>query len=466
MKYLNRLQILAAVALISGAVACVIFTETLGPAGVPIAAGTDFVVAGTGLNGDGPPFPGADGTIEFAVPMDATVVQVLLFWSGQMLNGVPSVNDDDTIVVNGTEITGTLIGGPAFFFNAGGAINVDAYRADVTNTLDGSGAPLVTPGLNVLDVSGLDYFAGNLLQNGNQGAGVIVIYDDGGALSEIAVREGVDLAFCGFPEPRKSMVPQTFSYVPSDQDRTGSFSMFAGSVGQEGSPNVLRITYDVGAPIELVDPLASVDGNFWDSLTIAIPIPAMSTQFTVEPVSGTAAGTCPTGSASMTWIAAAASVQQLPPPPETMACTPGFWKNRAAGQKGLLKFFADNFDDIVAQAVLLSDGFFADGDELIDAVSNEGGAETQARRALAALLLNLAAGDLAPDNGKCELFDDDLIISNSCGENLTVAEALEQILDDIDGGFFTDANECGDEINNNIFDDTMMEMMEEMEEVL
>ena len=95
-------------------------------------------------------------------------------------------------------------------------------------------------------------------------------------------------------------------------------------------------------------------------------------------------------------------------------------------------------------------GFFANGDELLLAVSTEGGAEDQAWRALAALLLNLAAGDLYPDGEKCALFEADGIVSNSCGENLTIGEALDQIMDDIANGYFTDANECGDDINNGI----------------
>lgn len=449
MQLRNNLRLVLGALLISTAVACVIYTETLGPPDIGIGAGTDFVAAGTGLNSDGPPFSAQDGTIEFTVPDTATVVQVLLYWSGQMLDGVAGVNDDNTIVVNGTEIVGTLIGGPAFFFSNGGAINVDAYRADVTSALDGSGGPLVSPGLNVLDVSGLDYLAGPNLMNGNQGAGVIVIYDDGGALSEIAVREGVDLAFCGFAEPRQTTIPQTFSFAPSDSARNGKLSLFVGSVGQDEPPppNALEITFDVGAPIVLVDPFASVDGNFWDAFTLAVPIPLFATELTVQPISGTV-DSCPGGSASITWIAAAVSV---PDPPPALACTPGFWKNRAAGKMGLAKFFpGQDFDDLVDAAVALSGGFFIDGDELLDAVSTEGGAEVQARRALAALLLNLAAGDLFPTNEKCALFESDMIVANSCGENLTIADALADIFDDLDDGFFTDANECGDEINNGI----------------
>jgi hypothetical protein len=362
---------------IGTAVAAVLWTETLGEPSIPIEMGTDFVAAGTGLNTDGPPFFGQPGTIEFTVPGDATVVQVLLYWSGQMLDGVPGVNDDDTLVVNGTEITGTLIGGPAFFFDFGGAIHVDAYRADVTNALDGSGAPLVGPGLNVLDVWDLDYAAGPNLVNGNQGAGVIVIYDDGGEKSAIAVRDGVDLAFCGFPEPRRTAIPQTFSVPPSDELRSGQPSLFVGSVGQGNPPppNALRIMFDVGAPIVLIDQLNSVDGNFWDTLTLAVPIPPFATELTVEPISGTP-DACPGGSASITWIAAAVSV-----PPDALACTPGFWKNRAAGKRGLRKFFpGDDWEELVDAAVALSDGFFADGDELLDAVGTEGGPEDQAWR--------------------------------------------------------------------------------------
>ena len=65
-------------------------------------------------------------------PVGATVEQVLLYLEGQNR----TAGGDDTIDVNGTVVTGTLIGGPTRFF--GNAFS-STYRADITDK--GSGWP-------------------------------------------------------------------------------------------------------------------------------------------------------------------------------------------------------------------------------------------------------------------------------------------------------------------------------------
>ncbi len=104
-------------------------TETLGPVG--IAMGTDLVGGGTGLFEQ-------PGSIEFDIPPGASVQQVLLYWNG--FHGTAG-SGDDTIVVDGIPITGTLIGGPTLFFPGNFS---STHRADVT------ALGLVGPGTNVL----------------------------------------------------------------------------------------------------------------------------------------------------------------------------------------------------------------------------------------------------------------------------------------------------------------------------
>ncbi len=82
-------------------------TETLGPPSIQIASGSGIVAAGVGLQIQQP----AD--IVFDIPQNVDVKQVLLYWEGQMDANIPG---DDTIRVNGNSVTGTLIGGPAFFW--------------------------------------------------------------------------------------------------------------------------------------------------------------------------------------------------------------------------------------------------------------------------------------------------------------------------------------------------------------
>ena len=84
-------------------------TETLGPPGIPIAAGSGIVAAGTGLATQ-------PGDINFTVPAGATVEQVLLYWEGQDFG---SFTGDNTITVNGINVTGIQIGGPVFWLDNG-----------------------------------------------------------------------------------------------------------------------------------------------------------------------------------------------------------------------------------------------------------------------------------------------------------------------------------------------------------
>ena len=77
----------------------------------------------------------------------------------------------------------------------------------------------------------------------------------------------------------------------------------------------------------------------------------------------------------------------------------------------------------------------------------------RARQQLAATLLNLAAGDLFPENGKCALFEENNITSNACGDNLNVGAGVADSKSGITSGdpqAEHEALECLDDINNEI----------------
>ncbi len=140
---------------------------------------------------------------------------------------------------------------------------------------------------------------------------------------------------------------------------------------------------------------------------------------------------------------------------EALPCTIGFWKNRADGKNGTLQHFPDpDFDTVVTAAVALSGGLFVDEADLLSNLGSKGkrSIEERGKQQLAATLLNLAAGDLYPDNTKCKLFEGNSITTNACGDNLSIADAVTQALIDIAGD--TDAQhsaqECSDDINNGI----------------
>lgn len=290
-------------------------TETLGDPTIDVATGAGFVAAGTGTV-DQP------GLIEFDVPDGETIQQVLLYWSGEFRDA-----DDDTIEVNGVEVTGELIGGPAYFYTFQGDVYVTAYRADITD-LD-----LVTDGANALEITGMDFDAENA------GAGVMVIYgdcaDDSGyggynkyryrlrrggdsrsgrycgykdasGCADIQLVDGADLAFFSFPEPRKTTVAQTFTFDSSKVTRVADLALFTGSVEAE-RPNQIIIT--VGdATTEIIDLLGDSAGPSWDAPTIPVEIPARATSLTVEVVS--TPSNDPLG-ASVVWVAAALAVPEV-----------------------------------------------------------------------------------------------------------------------------------------------------------
>jgi hypothetical protein len=146
-------------------------------------------------------------------------------------------------------------------------------------------------------------------------------------------------------------------------------------------------------------------------------------------------------------------------PPEVtgdpLPCTIGYWKNRADEKPGTLQHFSDaEFDQIVADAVTLSGGLFADSADLLANLGSKGKRtiEERGKQQLAATLMNLAAGDSLPDNQKCKLFDGNLISSNACGDAISVGDAVAQALIDIagDNDAQHEAHECSDDINNGI----------------
>lgn len=320
-------------------------TETLGPPGIRIAQGTGFVEAGTGLLS-------RSGTIQVDVPPNAEIRQAILYWEGQHRN---TNTGDPNLVVNGQTVWGERIGGPTLFENRGTEgpdVNATAFRTDIT------GYGLIRPGSNTLQVSGAEFdFA-------NDGAGVLVIYAEGGALRDIQVRDGVDIAFKPWPSPRDKTVPQTFVFAPADVPRTADLSLFVGSVNDSlprpnKRPNAIRIivgsahseaTVQTGAlgkmvsletpllgdfapicylvglaagkPVAhtpshsetlLINQLDSKDGSEWDTFRTQVEIPAGASELTVEVISyDDGSGNRP---ASLTWVTAIFAITEAPPPP-------------------------------------------------------------------------------------------------------------------------------------------------------
>lgn len=300
-------------------------TETLGPPSVAIATGTNAVAFGVGMS----LFPDADQSFNVTIPAGAVVKQVLLYWEGHWTDhaphwsNTPQVDGDNEISIRKSSdafdpshlVTGTKIGGStAFYQQFAGAVDGTemhvAYRADITSR------NLVGPGSNTLTVSNMSFASnsptGFPFNQGNDGAGVIVIYEVAGSPSTIAVRDGLDLAFYAFVPPLDTTVPQTFTFPASTLARTATLSTFAGSVAHPASPglrpNQLKLTFDVGADQIVDTPWQSNSGMEFDALNLAVTIPAGATTTTVQALSAGEGGV----PASFAWVGATLSVPNPP----------------------------------------------------------------------------------------------------------------------------------------------------------
>lgn len=263
-------------------------TETLGPPNITIAQGSGIVAAGTGLATQ-------PGTININVPGD--VNQALLYWSC-------TGTGDNTVTVNGNPVTGTFIGG--------GTPTGSSFRADITG--------LVVSGPNVLAINGL------ACSGTEDGAGALVIFDDGSSVADIEIRDGFDFAFGPSIMPQFQVtVLQTFSFAPVNSSRTGNLTLFVGDA-EAGRPDVIEITVD-GVTTRLIDTLDGSDGAQWDTENIQVNIPAGVSQVGIQlisekdPMSG-----LPNFPDSLTWVVGALSISSGVILPGGEGCTPGYWK--------------------------------------------------------------------------------------------------------------------------------------------
>jgi hypothetical protein len=244
--------------------------EELAPASVPTAEGARSIVAGVGLVGGTGVL--APGDVQFDVPRDAAVQQVLLYWVGR--EGFSDENlyppeppDQSTIKVNGADVTGRKIGRALL---DGPDDIVVAYRADIT------ALGLVAQGHNTLTISGAPFV--NFI---NSGAGVIVMVDDGPDSIDIHLRDGVDSAYIdASTSEQKVTAPQTFTFEPQDYNRSAKLSLFVAEVSEmpnddTGTFRESKIIIEIeGSVVEFPNVLQSHDGPLWDTYTTAVNIPA------------------------------------------------------------------------------------------------------------------------------------------------------------------------------------------------
>ncbi|UCG53702.1 MAG: hypothetical protein JSW58_09160 [Candidatus Latescibacterota bacterium] len=282
-------------------------TETLGIPSITIAEGTGLAIGGAGLRFTQPgtiTIPDAD------IPDGATIEQVLLYWEG--FNS--SASGDGQVTVNGTHpVTGVQLNNPTLFFTSGGGGPENwsvAYRADITSL--GLIDPNVTNNITVEDY----------VVNRPNGAGLLVIYDDGSDAVVAGVRDGDDCAYHAFPPTLDTTVEQIFNFPAASSARTATLNLMAGSVQME-RPNRVLLRFDGGSPVYVDNPFGDTEGEDFDAVEIQVTVPAGVTSMSAQCLSEAPPGE-PGDPASLVWICAAL---EIPIEREGESCTPGYWKN-------------------------------------------------------------------------------------------------------------------------------------------
>lgn len=260
-------------------------SEALQAPSLDLAAGSGLAQGGASLVGVGSAY------LTVTVPKGAAVRQAFLYWAGR---STASAAGDDTISLGGVAVAGQLIGGPTWFYEHNGCYYLSAYRADITDL------ELVGPGTNTLCVSQFDFMDQPSDENG--GASVVVIFDDGSS-SEIALRDGLDMAYYGYEVAFNQTEQQVFPVSPAAVDRVADLVVLAGNAG-ENRPDRILVTTAAGEQI-FDDPMGGFEGPQWDSLVLPVYVPAGITSITVELVSPSS---CDTPGASLGWVCAALSV--------------------------------------------------------------------------------------------------------------------------------------------------------------
>jgi hypothetical protein len=177
----------------------------------------------------------------------------------------------------------------------------------------------------------------DFLRNGlpvNNGAGVLVIYDDGVSPKNIIqLRDGQDYAYFPSPPPLDTTVPQTYVFAAAGVPRTADLDMFFASVAGTAStggfrPTTINIYIDNVLTYAINNALNSNDGQEWDTLVAPIIIPAGATSVKVQALSPPFPFDNVTPpSASFAWMTSALNIKGIRTQSDVCGLTWGYWKN-------------------------------------------------------------------------------------------------------------------------------------------
>ena len=222
----------------------------------------------------------------------------------------------------GIPVTGQLIGGPKLFFTSGVDFRFATYRADIT------ALGLVAGGANTLTVSGLGFIGRDGF--GNDGAGVLVNYQDAPGSSTIGIKDGQDLAFdpaVFLPEPtevtaaERQTALQTFTFAASPMPRVAQLALIAASVEGDASgfgpfrPNRVEVKFGLTGgtgDVTLMNPFSSTSGAEFDARNLTVTVPATATTMTLQALSLPDPADLAARPASFNWAVASVALPDAP----------------------------------------------------------------------------------------------------------------------------------------------------------
>ncbi len=289
------------------------------------------------------------------------------------------------------------------------------------------------------------------------GTGAVTITDPFGAFWTFQVAyEVYDDDNCANPKKVKGSYTYVYTVTFADQGPIPDLSLQNLRVELQNSSYVVSAGYLTGGPgvapsavIVSTTPANNVTATFADgSLVVgdtSLPI------YIVSPYQPGA------GIVNLQVTAFANSGAALVPTalPQACPCTTSYWVLRTTGWIFFLGDFpGSQLESIKLRAVELSGGFFTSKNDLINSLLYPGflDVKKKAKRELAALLMNVAAGELFPANTKCRLFLGTELDEN--GDDVadgTVSGAIGQIITKIQSNDFfqqLDALSQAAQINN------------------
>lgn len=417
MKGLKKLSWLVCLLLVASVAQATPLQVSLDIQGVGLAVSE----GGVGTQGIGA------GSRSFTVDIGGPVQAALLYWAGRdrpcpQSGGACVIPfqpyKDQVIRLDGTLLTGTVIGTEGQPVSGGGPINNIGYLADVTSLVQAKGT-----GLQTFTVRDGDTTSNLFRWNG---VGLLVIYNnpaDSGTY-RLIVYHGLDFAFGADPTPGATRVtdPVTFNHGAEPADREGRLRIFSGD-GIATRPD--RI--DISNNPSVVNGLDSSDGAAWDTDVLVINIPGGVGSTTVQLFSAPANQ----NPDSLLWTVGALRLPltDVPPPPGEDGCTPGYWKNHTDSWAA-----AGYSPDQLTGSVFAGSAAFPTlaSKTLLQSLQGGGGpgtlgGATVLLRAAVAALLNAGHPDVDYPRTTAEIINDvnAALASNNRNTMLTLATALD-----------------------------------------